>query len=101
MALRVTFHGGAESVTGSNFHVVGEKGSILVDCGLEQGRDASIREMAEPFAFDVPGIDALVITHAHLDHCGYLPRLVSQGYSGRVFCTPGTAERRGCTTRTR
>jgi len=92
MAIRVTFHGGAESVTGSNFLVKGEKGTIIVDCGLEQGRDASIREMAEPFAFDVPSVDALVITHAHLDHIGRTPKLIREGFKGKVYATHPTLD---------
>ena len=92
MALRITFHGGAESVTGSNFLVEGEKGKVLIDCGLEQGRDASIREMAEPFAFDVPSIDALVITHAHLDHIGRAPKLMREGFAGKVYATHPTLD---------
>ena len=92
MALRITFHGGAESVTGSNFLIEGGQGKILVDCGLEQGKDASIREMAEPFAFDVPGIDALVITHAHLDHIGRAPKLIKEGFKGKVYATHPTLD---------
>ena len=92
MALRVTFHGGAESVTGSNFLVSGEKGTILIDCGLEQGPEASIREMAEPFAFDVSRVDALVITHAHLDHIGRAPKLMREGFTGKVYATHPTLD---------
>ncbi|HYE23518.1 MAG TPA: MBL fold metallo-hydrolase [Candidatus Paceibacterota bacterium] len=92
MALRITFHGGAESVTGSNFLIEGEKGKILIDCGLEQGRDASIREMAEPFPFDASTIDALVITHAHLDHIGRAPKLMREGFKGKVYATHPTLD---------
>jgi len=92
MALRITFHGGAESVTGSNFLIEGEKGRVLIDCGIEQGKDASIREMAEPFAFDVSAIDALVITHAHLDHIGRAPKLIREGFTGKVYATHPTLD---------
>ena len=92
MALRITFHGGAETVTGSNFLIEGEKGKIVIDCGLEQGREASIAEMAEPFAFDVPSIDALVITHAHLDHIGRAPKLIREGFKGKVYATHPTLD---------
>ncbi|MEO7191790.1 MAG: MBL fold metallo-hydrolase [Vicinamibacterales bacterium] len=88
----LTFLGAARTVTGSKhlLHVDGQH--ILVDCGLFQGLK-SLRErnwQALPLRADT--IDAVVLTHAHLDHCGYLPRLVSQGFRGRVFCTPATAE---------
>ena len=92
MALRITFHGGAESVTGSNFLIEGTEGKLLVDCGLEQGREASIREMAEPFAFDVSSIHALVITHAHLDHIGRAPKLMREGFAGKVYATHATLD---------
>lgn len=92
MALRITFHGGAESVTGSNFLIEGENGKLLVDCGLEQGRDASIAQMSQPFPYDVPSIDALVITHAHLDHIGRAPKLMREGFKGKVYATHPTLD---------
>lgn len=92
MALRITFHGGAESVTGSNFLVEGEKGRVLIDCGLEQGPTASIREMAEPFPYDASTIDALILTHAHLDHIGLAPKLVREGFKGKVYATHATLD---------
>ena len=87
MSLRLTCYGAAETVTGSNFLVEGPKGKILVDCGLEQGRDFVEKDMYAPFAYDVPSIDALVITHAHLDHIGRAPKLIKEGFKGRVFMT--------------
>jgi metallo-beta-lactamase family protein len=92
MSLRLTCYGGAESVTGSNFLIEGTKGKILVDCGLEQGIDFNEKEMHEPFAYDVPSIDALVITHAHLDHIGRAPKLVAEGFRGKVYMTPATRD---------
>lgn len=92
MALRITFVGGAESVTGSNFLIEGTKSRLLVDCGLIQGKDASIVEMAKPFAFDVPSLDALVITHAHLDHIGRAPKLIREGFKGKVYATHPTLD---------
>jgi metallo-beta-lactamase family protein len=90
--LKLTFIGGAGTVTGSNFLVEGEKGKILVDCGLEQGRDVAVEEMYVPFPYDVPSIDALVITHAHLDHIGRAPKLMREGFKGKVYCTPPTKD---------
>jgi metallo-beta-lactamase family protein len=88
----LTFHGAAGTVTGSRhlLEVNGKK--VLVDCGLFQGlKELRLRNWA-PLPFDPPSLDAVVLTHAHLDHCGYLPRLVAQGYRGRIWCTPGTKD---------
>lgn len=92
MALRISFFGGAESVTGSNFLVEGKRGRVLIDCGLEQGKDFCDACAYEPFPFDVPSIDALVITHAHLDHIGRAPKLVRDGFRGKVYMTPPTRD---------
>ena len=90
--LKITFAGGAGKVTGSNFLIESEKGKILVDCGLEQGRDVEQEKMYAPFPYDVPSIDALVITHAHLDHIGRCPKLMREGFKGKVYCTPPTKD---------
>jgi metallo-beta-lactamase family protein len=92
MALHITFHGGAESVTGSNFLVEGNKGKLLVDCGIEQGRDFCVKCMYDPFAYDVPSVDALIITHAHLDHVGRAPKLMREGFKGKVYMTGPTRD---------
>jgi metallo-beta-lactamase family protein len=92
MSLRLTCYGAAETVTGSNFLVEGSKGKILVDCGLEQGRDFVEKDMYAPFAYDVPSIDALVITHAHLDHIGRAPKLIKEGFKGKVYATEPTKD---------
>jgi metallo-beta-lactamase family protein len=88
----LTFLGAARTVTGSKHLLqVGDR-RLLVDCGLFQGLKALRERNWQALPLKAGGIDAVVLTHAHLDHCGFLPRLVSQGYAGRVFCTPGTAE---------
>ncbi len=92
MALRVTFHGGAGSVTGSNFLIEGASGKLLIDCGLEQGRDFCVECMYSPFPYDVSSIDALVITHAHLDHIGRAPKLIAEGFKGTAYMTPATRD---------
>lgn len=93
MAIRVTFHGGAGAVTGSNFLVEGaEGGKILIDAGLEQGRDFCVECMYAPFPYDVASIDALVITHAHLDHIGRAPKLVREGFKGKAYMTAATRD---------
>lgn len=92
MSLKLTCYGGAEMVTGSNFMVQGSRGTILVDCGLEQGSDYAEKEMYAPFAFDASKIDALVLTHAHLDHVGRCPKLVHEGFRGKAYMTPPTRD---------
>lgn len=92
MAIRVTFHGGAGAVTGSNFLIEGGQGKLLIDCGLEQGRDFCAECMYAPFPYDVTTLDALVITHAHLDHIGRAPKLVREGFRGKVYMTPPTRD---------
>jgi metallo-beta-lactamase family protein len=88
----LTFLGGAGTVTGSRFLVDTPRSSVLVDCGLFQGlKELRLRNW-EDFPVDPAGIDAVVVTHAHVDHIGYLPRLRNLGFRGPVFCTPGTAE---------
>jgi metallo-beta-lactamase family protein len=92
MALKLTFYGGAETVTGSNFLVEGENGKLLVDCGIEQGRDFCQSDMYAPFPYDVPSIDSVIITHAHLDHIGRLPKLMREGFKGRIYMTAPTKD---------
>ena len=88
----LTFLGAAGTVTGSK-HLLETGGRrILVDCGLFQGlKELRLRNW-EPFPVDPPSVDAVVLTHAHLDHCGYLPKLVAGGYRRRIWCTPGTKD---------
>jgi len=88
----LTFLGAARTVTGSKHLLEVDGRRVLVDCGLFQGlKDLRLRNWAA-LPIDAKAIDAVVLTHAHLDHCGYLPRLVSQGFRGRIFCTPGTKD---------
>ena len=85
------FHGATRSVTGSRFLLETAGARVLVDCGLSQERDARSRNW-EPFVVPPDRIDAVLLTHAHLDHCGLLPRLARQGFRGRVYATGPTAE---------
>lgn len=88
--MSVTFLGGAGSVTGSKYLLtVGER-RILVDCGLFQGEKRWREKNWEPFPVDPSTISDVLLTHAHMDHTGYLPALVKAGFSGRVWCTEGT-----------
>lgn len=85
------FLGAAGTVTGSRFLVETSEARVLVDCGLFQGRkELRLRNWA-PFPVDPSSVDAIVVTHAHIDHLGFLPALVRDGFRGRVLCTPATA----------
>lgn len=87
-----SFLGGAETVTGSRFLVDTPEARVMVDCGLFQGLKNLRLKNWEPFPVDPASIDAVVLTHAHVDHCGYLPALWQHGFRGRVLATQGTAE---------
>ena len=88
----LTFLGAAGTVTGSKHLLEVDGRRVLVDCGLFQGlKELRLRNW-EPLPVEPSAIDAVILTHAHLDHCGYLPRLVASGYRGRIFCTPGTKD---------
>jgi metallo-beta-lactamase family protein len=86
----IRFLGAAQNVTGSCYLVEHQGQRVLVDCGLYQERKFTERNWA-PFAVDPGSIDAVLLTHAHLDHCGLLPRLVREGFSAPIYCTPATA----------
>jgi len=88
----LTFLGGAGTVTGSKFLLEHAGSAVLIDCGLFQGAKELRRRNWEPFPVDPRQIDAVVLTHAHLDHCGYLPALARNGFAGRVLATSYTAE---------
>lgn len=88
----LSFHGAAQTVTGSKYLLQADGARVLIDCGMFQGlKELRLRNW-EPTRFDVHQLDAIVLTHAHLDHVGYLPRVVNQGYHGPIYCTPATAE---------
>jgi metallo-beta-lactamase family protein len=90
--MKLTFHGAAQTVTGS-LHLVEVNGSrLLLDCGLFQGKRREAYERNRTFPFDVTTIDAVILSHAHIDHSGNLPNLVKQGYSGPIYCTHATRE---------
>jgi metallo-beta-lactamase family protein len=87
----VTFLGAAGTVTGSRFLVELAERRVLVDAGLYQGLAELRRRNWEPMPIPPDTIQAAVLTHAHLDHCGYLPRLVKDGFAGPIVCTSQTA----------
>lgn len=86
----LTFHGATDTVTGSRFVVRQDDTRVLVDCGMFQGIKRLRRRNWEPFGVAPPALDAVLVTHAHLDHSGWLPRLVGDGYRGPIWCTPLT-----------
>src|SRR3982750_342804 len=88
----LSFWGGVGTVTGSKYLVESNGHRVMVDAGLFQGLKELRERNWQDLPFDVSALDAIVLTHAHLDHCGYLPRIVAQGFRGRVFCTQGTKE---------
>src|SRR6185295_14653080 len=90
--LRLSFHGAAETVTGSKYRLEADGAVVMVDCGLFQGLKQLRKLNWQPLPFPPRSVQAVVLTHAHIDHVGYLPRFVRDGFSGPVYCTPATAE---------
>lgn len=92
MTLSLTIHGAAQTVTGSCLEFRAGHSRILVDCGLFQGSRSLETLNFEALPFDPKGIDAVVLSHAHIDHSGLLPRLVAEGFSGAIWCTVETSD---------
>jgi metallo-beta-lactamase family protein len=89
---KLSFLGAAQTVTGSKYLLEHDDARLLIDCGLFQGiKLLRERNWAGP-GFDPRTLGAVVLTHAHIDHSGYLPKLVKSGFRGRVWCTPGSAD---------
>jgi len=90
--MKISFHGADQGVTGS-CHLIECAGKrILIDCGMYQGGRELVEENAEPFGFNPESIDYLLLTHAHLDHCGRIPLLSKRGFKGEVIATAATVE---------
>ncbi len=90
--MKVTFLGATKTVTGSNFLVEGAGKKFLVDCGMYQGSAADEYENEEPFLFDVNEIDFMILTHAHIDHSGRIPKLYNEGYRNQIIATKATCD---------
>jgi metallo-beta-lactamase family protein len=90
--MRLTFHGGAGEVTGANYLLSSQGVNILVDCGMEQGSRFCELRNCEPFPYDPHSVEAVFVTHAHIDHVGRLPKLLRDGFRGTVYSTPPTRD---------
>src|SRR5512142_2141792 len=90
--MRLVFHGAAQTVTGSQ-HLLEVNGSrLLLDCGLFQGHREESNQRNRTFAYDPRSVDAVILSHAHIDHSGNLPNLIKHGFSGKIFATRATAD---------
>jgi metallo-beta-lactamase family protein len=91
--MKIAFHGAARTVTGSKHLITLKNGrKILLDCGMFQGMGAETDEMNRYFGFDAAAVDYLILSHAHIDHSGLIPKLAKDGFSGRIFATPATRD---------
>ena len=90
--MRIKFCGAAGEVTGSCHLVQTDEATVLMDCGVFQGGEERHRRNREPFPFDARALTAVLLSHAHLDHCGRLPLLVKAGFNGKIFATPATCD---------
>ncbi|MBP8689112.1 MBL fold metallo-hydrolase, partial [Patescibacteria group bacterium] len=86
--MKLVFNGAAQEVTGSCFHIITNSGSqYLVDCGLFQGSYENDQKNAQDFNFNPKNIEAIFLTHSHLDHAGLIPKMYRQGFRGKIFAT--------------
>ncbi|NUN48763.1 MAG: MBL fold metallo-hydrolase [Candidatus Brocadiae bacterium] len=90
--MKITFHGAARTVTGSRHLLETASGRVLLDCGLVQGPRKEAEARNRSLGFDPKSLDAVILSHAHIDHSGVLPVLVKEGFEGPIFCTPATRD---------
>ncbi len=91
--MKIAFHGAARTVTGSKHLLTLDNGkNILFDCGMFQGLGRDTDTLNASFGFNATEIDYLLLSHAHIDHCGLIPKLVKEGFAGKIFCTPATKD---------
>lgn len=90
--MRVTSFGAAGRVTGSCHMVESGTQKFLVDCGMFQGSKKDVRKNFEPFLFNPEDLDFMIVTHAHIDHCGLIPKLIKDGFTGKIYCSTPTAD---------
>lgn len=93
MKMKIAFHGAARTVTGSKHLITLKSGiKILLDCGMFQGMGKETDGMNRDFGFIASDVDVMILSHAHIDHSGLIPKLVSEGFAGKIYCTPATKE---------
>jgi Cft2 family RNA processing exonuclease len=90
--MEIHFLGAANTVTGSQFLLITERARVLIDCGMFQGSPQEVVRNHVPLAYDPASLDAIILTHAHLDHCGLIPHIVAEGFNGPIYATRGTIE---------
>ncbi len=91
--MNITFHGAARNVTGSKHLIrLKDETGILLDCGMFQGMGEQSDDLNEHFGFNPKKVDYMILSHAHIDHCGLIPRLVAEGYDGPIYCTSATMD---------
>jgi len=91
--MKIAFHGAARTVTGSKHLLTLKNGKkVLLDCGMFQGLGLETDTLNRHFGFEPKEVDAMVLSHAHIDHSGLIPRLTSEGFGGKIFCTPATKD---------
>ncbi len=88
----ITFYGGVHDATGSNFVLDTGKAKIMIDCGLIQGKRFAVEKNCEAFPYSPKDIDVLLVTHAHVDHIGRIPKLVREGFRGKIYATEATRD---------
>src|SRR6478609_7249359 len=91
--MKISFHGAARTVTGSKHLITLNSGKkILLDCGMFQGLGRDTFLLNSNFGFEAASVDYLLLSHAHIDHSGLIPKLVREGFTGKIFCTPATKD---------
>jgi len=91
--MKIAFHGAARTVTGSKHLITLKNGKkVLLDCGMFQGMGKETNALNRYFGFEPTTVDAMILSHAHIDHCGLIPKLTKEGFKGTIFCTPATKE---------
>lgn len=90
--MQITFHGACKTVTGSQHLLMINGKKLLLECGFWQGRRREMEQINREFPFDPKEVDAMILSHSHIDHSGNIPNLVKQGFRGKIYCTPATKE---------
>src|SRR5687768_2516705 len=91
--MKIAFHGAARSVTGSKHLITLKDGrKILLDCGMFQGMGKETDALNRDLGFEASQVDVMILSHAHIDHSGLIPKLVKEGFGGKIFCTPATKD---------